>query len=138
MTDPTGGNIINEYTKKLQSGFTLPSSSDISGTEWHIDELSERGYATSYTIRFDAQYATIIWNDGIDVENHEYPNAAWSIENKDGFAILTLDLGNFEGIRKFILLIDKENDQLFIAVDITGPFIKAFYEPDFRTLNKVN
>ncbi len=137
INDPSGGIITGEYSNKINEGYSLPSKEQLEGTKWYAEEIVD-GIKKTYTIVFNSETATVLWNDGIDVEDHEYSGAAWSIETVNGFAVLTLDLGQLEGINHYDILIDEAANKLFIAVDITGEFEKYEYEPYFRTLDKIN
>ena len=69
-----------------------------------------------------------------DGEEHEYLNASYTLDFTDKISILSLDLGEFAGVHKYILLTDTEGHMLYIAVDSTNENITHRDEKQYRFL----
>ena len=114
-------------------GFRLPVKEDLVGKAWGFEGTAlYDDYVTTYLLAFDEGTAFIRWNDGI--ENHEIHDIPWELTYVDAYAVLTLDLGTFEGVRSYNLLYDEEYGWLYTVVDLSSGKVTAGQEIPVRFL----
>jgi len=115
-------------------GFAPPVKEDLVGTAWGFEGVAlNDGRFTTYLLAFEEDTAYIRWNDGIDEADHEL-YAPWTLTQVNGLAVLTLDLGNFEGIHSYNLLHHKESGWLYTVVDFSTGEASAPREFPYRFL----
>jgi len=109
------------YHAMEESGWTQPTAEDLLDTCWRLEDyiISSDCYAT-YLLTFNEGTLYVRWNDGIDEEDHEYPDAAWELTYENGFAVLTIDFREFAGIMRYNLLINDELELLYTSVDASS------------------
>lgn len=111
-----------DYYDMVDSGWEFPVHEDLIGTCWSWDAVREDGRYEYYEVRFDETTAHIEWNDGIDEENHVYPDATWELTYDEGMAIVTFDFREMAGVRSYDVLMLKQFDQLYIMMDVLSDF----------------
>ncbi len=119
------------YRIMRENGYILPTNVQLCDTIWSADENFP--YNQYYRIAFHENKADIYWKTD-DGEEHEYLNAAYSLEAIDGVSILTLDLGGFAGVHRYNLLMDSDGYMLYTAVDSTDGHITHMDEKQYRFL----
>lgn len=123
--------LFSDYRSMLENGYTPPSDAQLLNTIWSIEESYP--YSQYYRVNFNESTADIYWKTE-DGEEHEYLNASYTLDFTDKISILTLDLGEFAGVHKYILLTDTEGHMLYIAVDSTNKNITHRDEKQYRFL----
>jgi len=94
---------------------------DLIGTSWTSEDyLLTADVPVSYILTFNEDTLYVRWNDGIDEEPHEYPDASWELIYEHGFAILVIDFREFAGIMRYNILINDEIDMLYTAIDVSS------------------
>ena len=127
-----------DYMEMLDwDSFALPAKEDLIGTAWGWEGIaSNDNLFTTYLLAFEENTAIVRWNDGINREDHEMRDVPWTLNHVDGFAVLTLDLGGFAGVRSYNLLYAQEFGWLYTIVDLTGPEVTAGQEIPTRFLEE--
>ena len=125
-----------EYAELQDTGlFGPPVKEDLVGTVWKGEDLLRDGRDYMCQITFHEDTADILWNDGIDESDHEYTDAPWELTQKNGFAVLTIDFGEFAGELSYDLLVDAQMDVLFTMQDVSGGVIEELgWEKQSRSL----
>ena len=126
------------FTRIYQSnteGMRLPTEEDLVGKAWGWEgtALYDEYYCT-YLLGFEEDTAFIRWNDGIDEEDHEIHDIDWKLTYVDDFAVLTLDLREFAGLRSYNLLHDEECGWLYTMVDLSSGEVTVGEEIPFRSM----
>ena len=85
-----------------------------------------------YRVSFREDTADVRWNPGYG-ETTEYLDAEWDYED-DEISVLTIDFGEFAGVRKYNLLVDWDESMMYIAADTTGKDLTWDSEPQYRFL----
>jgi hypothetical protein len=117
--------------------YRIPVKEDLVGKAWGWEGTEEyEEYYCTYLLGFEEDTAFIRWNDGIDAEDHEIQGIPWDLTHVDGYAVLTLDLGEFAGIRSYNLLYDEEYGWLYTMVDLSTGEVAAGDEIPFRHLTE--
>lgn len=115
--------------------FGLPAKEDLVGTVWKSEELLRDGRDYICQIAFHEDTVDVRWNDGIDEEDHEYKDAPWELKQENGYAVLTIDFGEFAGKLSHNLLVDAQMDVLFTMQDVsTGEIKELGWEKQSRSL----
>ncbi len=115
--------LADSYFDMMEWGYSIPETRDLLDTVWGWESDLDDGRYVSYLIAFDEGTAYVRWNDGIDEADHEYPNAPWKLTYEEGFAVLTIDFGNFEGELRFNVLKDDEGNCLYITADASCGYV---------------
>lgn len=125
--------LLTYYEEMLADpDWTQPSKQELEGTIWYWDAYTLDNEYCLYKISFHKDTIDIVWNTGSG-DNYEYNDAKWSYEAGE-VGVLTIDLEDFAGVRKYNLLVDWENDFMYIAVDATGKALTWDSEPQYRFL----
>ncbi len=125
-----------EYAELQDTGlFGTPVKEDLVGTVWKGEDLLRDGRDYMCRIAFHEDTADILWNDGIDENDHEYKDAPWELKQENGYAVLTVDFGEFAGELSYDLLVDAQMDVLFTMQDVsTGVIEELGWEKQSRSL----
>ena len=145
MTNEAGESLLLDcsdyaalYTQIYQNNaqdMRLPTEEDLIGKAWGWEGIALHDTLyTTYLLAFEEDGVTIRWNDGLDEADHEIQNIAWNLNYVDDFAVLTLDLGNFDGIHSYNLLYDEEYGWLYTMVDLSSGEVTVGEEIPFRNL----
>jgi hypothetical protein len=119
---PYAEHLADSYFDMTEWGYSIPKALDLVDTVWGWENEMD-GRDVSYLIAFGEDTAYVRWNDGYDEEDHEYPNAPWKLTDEEGFAVLTIDFGNFEGELRFDVLKDDEGNCLYITADASCGYV---------------
>ena len=112
---------IYRSMEEESSGWRQPMVEDLIGTSWTAEDyLLTADVPVSYILTFNEDTLYVRWNDGIDEEPHEYPDASWELIYEHGFAILVIDFREFAGIMRYNILINDEIDMLYTAIDVSS------------------
>ena len=114
----------------------LPTEVDLIGKTWVWQGYLKNGLKVSYCVTFNHGYLNVRWNDGIDAMEHVYYNAPWTLENKDGYAVLTIDFAEFAGVLRYDVLYSQFYDELYIAQDVLQEDMNIGWEPLCRYMTK--
>lgn len=116
-------------------GYRTPSKEELVGKAWGWEgtAMYDAHYCT-YLLAFEEDTAFIRWNDGVGENDHEIRGIPWELTQVDGYAVLTLDLGGFAGVRSYNLLYDEESGWLYTMVDLSTGEMAANDEIPFRHL----
>lgn len=112
----------------------LPAEEDLIGKTWVWHGYSEEGTETSYAVTFNGGYLTVRWNDGYDKVEHIYENAEWTLAHEQGYAVLTIDFGEFAGICRYDLLYNPYYEDLYVAMDVLQEEMNIGWEPLYRNM----
>jgi hypothetical protein len=126
--------ILLAYYEDMQANgdWEIPAKADLENTAWSWDGYTEGGNYYEYRVTFHADTADVKWNPGYG-ETTEYTDAQWEYK-EDGVCVLTMDFGEFAGVRKYNLLIDWEESRMYIAADATEKELTWDTEPQYRFL----
>lgn len=123
---PYGELLQNEYSKHKQNGLAFPTAQQLVGTTWHGTDYTDDGRTMTYALTFNETTVDIRWNDGIDVEDHEYEDASWELTCDKDVALLTMDFREFAGEMTYALLLDKTNGYLYTWVDFVEDRVQDY------------
>jgi len=118
---------------EMYSTWAIPTEEDLIGTSWYDDGYDVNGEYYMYRMELRQDVMDVRWAYPGGGENR-YLEASWSLENKDGIAVLTVDFGEFAGVRSYNLLLDIHEGLLYTAVDATNGEIKNDWEQQYRFL----
>ena len=85
--------LLAEY-RSMNGEWLKPTAEMLIGTTWVWEGFLKDGREVSYQLTFAEDTLSVRWNDGIDEEDHEYPDAAWELTEEEGFAVLSIGSGN--------------------------------------------
>ena len=122
-------NLLNGF----DSTWAIPTKEDLVGTSWCDDGYDVNGEYYLYRMTIQEESIDVQWILYGD-ETNTYPDAQYSLETKNGVAVLTVDFREFAGIKSYNLLLDSEADLLYISVDATNGNITDQWERQYRYL----
>lgn len=117
------------------STWQIPTEEDLLGVSWYDEGYTYEGTHYMYRMTIEEGGLTACWEQ-YGGEVTEYPDAPWSYELKDGMAVLTVDFAEFAGRKSYNLLLDRDMEMLYVAVDITAGEIQNEWERQYRYLLK--
>lgn len=109
-----------------------PTAQDLIGTGWYEDGYDLNGNYYMYKMLLDDGTMDVYWCYGETYEVYEYQDAPWTLEHRDGVAVLTVDFGYFAGVKSYNLLMSE--GMIYTAVDATGGPIANQWERQYRFL----
>ena len=123
------------YYRDSTDYMRLPTEEELLGKAWGWEGIAlyDDRY-TTYLIAFEEDGITIRWNDGYDEADHEITGIPWELNYVDEYAVLTMDLGEFAGVRSYNLLYDEEYGWLYTMTDLSDGEVDAGDEIPFRSL----
>lgn len=128
--------LMKRHRDMKDSNWLMPTAEMLEGTAWYWDGILKDGRAVNYQLVFDENVLSVRWNDGIDEQDHECLYAPWELTYDEGFAILSIDFGTFEGIQRYNLLYHEEYGQLYVAMDAVQQDLNLGLEPLYRFLTQ--
>ena len=128
--------LMKRHRDMKDSEWAMPTAETLAGTTWVWDGFLKDGRNTSYQVVFEEDFLSVRWNDGIDEQDHEYLYAPWDLTYDEGFAILSVDFGEFAGVLHYNLLYHKFNELLYVAMDAVQEDMPVGREPLYRYLMK--
>lgn len=114
----------------------LSTEEDLIGNIWVWQRYLNNGSQVSCNVTFNYSYLGVRWYDGIDAMEHVYYNAPWTLEHKDGYAVLTIDFAEFVGVLRYDVLYNEFYDELYIAQDVLQEDMNIGWEPLYRYMSK--
>ena len=127
--------LLAEY-RSMNGEWTKPTSEMLTGTTWIWERYLKDGREVSYRLTFAEDTLSVRWNDGIDEEDHEYPDAAWELTDEDGFAVLSIDFREFAGVLRYDLMYHEEFELLYVGMDVLQEAMPIGWEPLYRYLGE--
>ena len=112
-SEPEQSDMPEDYTNRVNEGWTAPEQSDLLGTAWGFEEYTEDCFLISNLISFNEETADVIWHDGIDEEAHTYGNAFYEITLENGKAIMEIDFAEMAGKLYYYLLMSPDGDAIY-------------------------
>ena len=109
------------YSMASEGAWDKPTKQALVNTSWLASRYVNEYETEQYSLDFFEDTVKIVWNEGIG----EF-TAKWSLSEKDGITILTLDLENLDGLRNYAVLLSP--DMLSITADFTGDSEIRSYE----------
>ena len=125
--------------------YEYPTKDDLVNTAWGGEDYIFGELASQYKVRFYENTLDVSWTD-IYGEDHEYLGATWELTQNGDFSVLAIDFGEFAGVLRYNLLIDKEYGELYTTVDVTNGKIepglevlsRSLYEKTFNVPNPMD
>lgn len=111
-----------------------PYAQDLIGTGWYDDGYDMDGNYYLYKMLLHDGTMDVYWCYGENDEIYEYLGAPWTLEHKNGVAVLTVDFGYFAGVKSYNLLMNQTDGTLYTAVDATSGPIENQWERQYRFL----
>jgi hypothetical protein len=111
-----------------------PNAQDLIGTGWYDDGYDMDGNYYLYKMLLHDGTMDVYWCYGENDEIYEYLGAPWTLEHKNGVAVLTVDFGYFAGVKSYNLLMNQTDGTLYTAVDATSGPIENQWERQYRFL----
>lgn len=133
-SEPEQSDMPEDYTKRVNEGWTAPEQSDLQGTAWGWEEYTENWFLLSNLISFNEQTADVVWHDGIDEEAHTYGGASYEITLENGIAIMEIDFAEMAGKLYYYLLISPDGDAIYTLELISDE--NSDSQPASAVLNK--
>lgn len=125
--------LIKRY-RDTEGEWIMPTADILMGTTWRWEGFLKDGREVSYRLSFHGDTLSVIWNDGIDAEDHEYRDAPWELTYEEEFAVLSIDFGAMAGVLRYNLLYHEEFDLLYAAIDAVQEEMPIGWEPQYRFL----
>ena len=125
-----------KHSKLKAEDWSAPTAESLAGSRWVWYGYLKDGREVSYQLFFEEDLLSVIWNDGIDEADHEYLYTDWELTQEDGFGVLTINFGEFAGIRRYNLLYHEFYDELYVAMDTLQEDLPIGEEPLRRFLSK--
>ena len=110
----------------------VPAKVELKNTTWYWDGYTTDGNYYKYQVAFYEDTVEVQWDAGYG-ETTTYTNAAWDCEEGD-ICVLTIDFGEFAGVRKYNVLTDWGEGRMYIAADATAETLTWDSEPQYRFL----
>ena len=118
----------------MSGEWVKPTEEMLTGTTWVWDRILTDGREVSYQVTFGEDTLSVRWNDGIDAEDHEYPDASWELTNEEGFAVLSIDFREMAGILRYDLMYHEDFETLYVGMDVVQEELPIGWEPLYRFL----
>jgi len=116
------------------STWEVPTEADLLGLSWVDEGYTYEGEHYMYRMTIGEGGLTASWEQYGEV--NEYTDAPWSYAVKNGMAVLTVDFAEFAGVKSYNLLLDREMEMLYVAMDISSGEIQNLWERQYRYLLK--
>ena len=123
-----------EMKVDIDGEWVMPTAEMLVGTTWVWEGWTKDSREVSYEVTFDMDTLSVRWNDGIDEEDHEYPDARWELTDEDGYAILSIDFQEMAGVLRYDLLYSEVYDYLYFGMDVLQEEMPIGWEPLYRYL----
>ena len=121
--------LTKDYRELEDDEWMKPTEEFLIGTTWVWEGWTKDSREVSYEVTFDADTLSVRWNDGIDEEDHEYPDARWELSDEDGYAVLSIDFREMAGILRYDLLYSEVYDYLYFGMDVLQEEMPIGWEP---------
>ena len=121
-----------EMKVDIEGEWVMPTAEMLVGTTWVWEGWTKDSREVSYQVTFDADTLSVRWNDGIDEEDHEYPDARWELTDENGYAVLSIDFREMAGVLRYDLLYSEVYDYLYFGMDVLQEEMPIGWEPLYR------
>ena len=126
--------LIKDYRDMKDSEWVMPTEEMLWGSTWVWDRFLKDGREVTYQVTFLEDTLSVRWNDGIDEEDHLYPDASWELTDEDGYAVLSIDFREMAGVLRYNLLYHEVYEQLYFGMDVLQEEMPMGWEPLYRFL----
>ena len=124
--------LIKDYRDMKDSEWVMPTEEMLWGSTWVWDRFLKDGREVTYQVTFLEDTLSVCWNDGIDEEDHLYPDASWELTEEDGYAVLSIDFREMAGVLRYNLLYHEVYEQLYFGMDVLQEEMPMGWEPLYR------
>lgn len=121
------------YNNAYDQGWLPITEEMLADTTWTGWDLWDDGTEYQYQVTFHAGHtADIRWHKGGE---QEYQGAPWKIFERNGFPVLSIDLGGMAGILEYNGLLESELGLLHMIQDISDSKVEPGTEPLRRLMS---
>ena len=124
--------LVKDYRDMKDAEWVIPTEEMLTGTTWVWDRFLKDGREVSCQVTFQEDTLSVRWNDGIDEEDHEYPDARWKLTNEDGYSVLSIDFREMAGVLRYNLLYHEVYENLYFGMDVLQEEMPIGWEPLYR------
>ena len=124
--------LVKDYRDMKDAEWVMPTADMLNGTTWIWERFLKDGREVSYQLTFQEDTLSVRWNDGIDEEDHEYPDARWELTEEDGYTVLSVDFREMAGVLRYNLLYHEVYENLYFGMDVLQEEMPIGWEPLFR------
>ena len=120
--------LATPYYNMVDDGWKFPVEELLEGTTWRVPW--EGYWVTFHENTCDVGWLNEDWGPG-----GTYTAAPWELTYDEGFAILEIDFDRFAGVLKYDVLCSREQDLLYMQLDVATDAPDVGGEPLYRYLN---
>jgi len=124
--------LVKDHRELEDDEWVKPTEEFLIGTTWVWEGWTKDSREVSYEVTFDVDTLSVRWNDGIDAEDHEYPDALWELTYEDGYAVLSIDFREMAGVLRYNLMYHEVYDYLYFGMDVLQEEMPIGWEPLHR------
>jgi hypothetical protein len=121
--------LVKDHRELEDDEWVKPTKEFLIGTTWMWEGWTKDSREVSYQVTFDVDTLFVRWNDGIDEEDHEYPDARWELTYEDGYAVLSIDFREMAGVLRYNLLYHEVYENLYFGMDVLQEEMPIGLEP---------
>lgn len=126
--------ILIAELSSMAGEWTVPTEEMLAGTTWQWEGWLKDGREVSYQVTFDEKTLSVRWNDGIDFEDHEFPDAAWELTYEEGYAVLSIDFREMAGVLRYNVMYHEAVEYMYFGMDVVQQELPIGWEPLYRYL----
>ena len=126
----------SEYSSRKNEGWIVPTKEQLIETSWGTNDYLMDGRIVEYMLDIHEETVAVQWNDGIDAEDHRYPDAEWEYSCEDGVAFIKIDFREFAGELSYAVLLSEDGRGIYTMVDFTGDIVQPRNEKTDRYLTR--
>jgi hypothetical protein len=126
--------LTKDYRELEDDEWVKPTEEFLIGTTWVWEGWTKDSREVSYQVTFDADTLSVRWNDGIDEEDHEYPDARWELTDEDSYTVLSIDFREMAGVPRYNLMYHEVYELMYFGMDVLQEEMPIGWEPLFRFL----
>ena len=126
--------MLVERYRDMKDEWVVPTADMLYGSTWCWEGFLKDGREVSYQVTFEEEILSVRWNDGMDEEDHVYPDAQWELIHEDEFAVLSIDFREMAGVLRYNLKYHEEFELLYMGMDATQEEMPIGWEPLYRYL----
>ena len=121
--------LVKDHRELENDEWVKPTKERLIGTTWVWEGWTKDSREVSYQVTFDEDTLSVRWNDGIDEEDHEYPDAQWELTDQEDFAVLSIDFREMAGVLRYNLLYHEVYEHLYFGMDVVQEEMPIGWEP---------
>ena len=118
--------------RQMVGEWIAPTDEMLCGTTWCWESFNKAGQEVSCQVTFGEETLSVRWDDGIDEEEHEYPDAAWKLSSENGYCVLSIDFREMAGVLRYNLLYHEVYENLYFGMDVVQEEMPIGWEPLHR------